>query len=194
VRAASRRRERDEEARDLREAAKETAGERSLAGEAVRLQELIGNASTTEVIARSPLQRDGAGTEAPAKVDEEPKENATYTMTVADVGTFDLTSWTWATSGDGAGGGGSGPGKANIRDLVSTKRNDGHTAKLMQYASSGQHIKTVELRSQRSGVSLTMKLKDVNITSFQVNQGDPPTETFALTFAEIEYEHSEKGK
>jgi type VI protein secretion system component Hcp len=51
--AAARRRRRDEEARtrELGETGKEEARERSVAGEAVRLQEMLGNVSATEVMA-----------------------------------------------------------------------------------------------------------------------------------------------
>jgi type VI protein secretion system component Hcp len=64
----------------------------------------------------------------------------------------------------------------------------------MQYAASGQHIATVELRSARGGEAFVIKLKDVSVTSYQTGSGDPPVETFGLTFAEVEYEFSEKKK
>jgi type VI protein secretion system component Hcp len=85
-------------------------------------------------------------------------------------------------------------GKAKLRDISATKQPDQHTAKLMQHSSSAQHVKSVDLRSERDGTWFLIKLKDVNVTSFQVNDGQPPTETFVLAFAEVEYESSEKAK
>jgi type VI protein secretion system component Hcp len=64
----------------------------------------------------------------------------------------------------------------------------------MEHSSTGQHIKTVELRSQRGGDWFLIRLKDAAVTGFQANDGDPPTETFTLAFAEVEYDYSEKAK
>jgi type VI secretion system secreted protein Hcp len=178
----------------------EAAAERGLPDETLRLQELIGNANVTEAIARSPLQRDTAGTEAaPAKEGEkeEPK-GVVYTMTMADIGTFELLSWSWGVSSGGSGGSGeSAPGKHTVRDLTATKKADEQTAKLMQYAATGKHIATVELRTSRGGEAFVIKLKDVIVTSYQTGGSsgdDVPLETFGLSFAEIEYEFSEGKK
>ena len=105
MRRTRRRRADEPDAREQDETAKETAAGRTLAGEAVRLQELLGNASATEVLARSPLRRDTAGTEAAPKKSgekDEPKDGV-YTITMSDIGTFELQSWSWGTtSGGGA--------------------------------------------------------------------------------------------
>jgi type VI secretion system secreted protein Hcp len=177
----------------------QAAEEHGLADEALRLQDLVGNASTSQAIARSALLRDAAGTEAaPAKEGEkEPPKGVVYTVTMADIGTFELLSWSWGTTNSGGSESGGGPGKANVRDLVATKAADQHTAKLMQYASTGQHIATVELRTTKGGDAFVIRLKDVNISSFQMGDGsggDAPTETFGLAFAELEYEFSEEKK
>jgi type VI secretion system secreted protein Hcp len=170
------------------------ADEHSLPGEALRLQELVGNAGTTALIARSALARDTAGTEAiPTKEGEkEPPKGVVYTMTMADVGTFELLSWSWGATSSGGGESGGGPGKHAARDLVATKAADKQSAKLMQYAASGQRIATVELRTEKGGSTFVIKLKDVIISSYQTGGGDPPMDTFGLTFAEIEYEFSEE--
>lgn len=178
----------------------EAGDEHGLSDETLRLQELIGNANVSEAIARSPLQRDAAGTEAvPAKEGEkeEPK-GVVYTMTMADIGTFELLSWSWGVTDarGGESGGGAGPGKHTVRDLTASKRGDKQTAKLMQYAASGQHIATVELRTTRGGEAFVIKLKDVIVSSYQTGGGDGDTviDTFGLTFAEIEFEFSEGKK
>ena len=177
----------------------EAKAEHGLADEALRLQELVGNANTTEAIARSALQRDPAGAEAaPAKEGEkEAPKGVVYTMTMADIGEFELLSWSWGTTSGGGGESGGGPGKHAVKDLVATKKADKLTPKLMQYASSGQHIATVELRTTKGGEAFVIKLKDVNISSFQTGdggQGGEPIETFGLTFAEVEFEFSEEKK
>jgi hypothetical protein len=85
-------------------------GEHGLAEETLRLQERVGNATTTELIARSALQRDTAGTEAAPAKDGEEEKGVVYTMTMADVGTFDVLSWSLSTT-SGDSGGQAGPGK-----------------------------------------------------------------------------------
>jgi type VI protein secretion system component Hcp len=168
----------------------EAAEEHGLADEALRLQELVGNANTTQVLARSALQRDETATEA-----EPMSGDATgYTMTVADVGTFELVSWSWGSSDSGAGGGGAGPGKATFTELSATKKHDEHSAKLMQHSATGQHISTVELHTQKAGQRLVIKLKDVLVDSFQMGDADPPIETMTLSFAELEWDTGEKDK
>ena len=177
----------------------QAAEEHGLADEALRLQELVGNASTTEAIARSALLRDAAGTEAvPAKEGEkEPPKGVVYTITMADIGTFELLSWWWGTTSGGGSGSGGGPGKHAAKDLSATKKADEHTPKLMQYAASGQRIATVELRTSRGGEAFVIRLKDVLVTTYQTgdgSKGDDPVEMFGLTFAEIEYEFSDEKK
>jgi type VI protein secretion system component Hcp len=168
----------------------EAAEEHGLADEALRLQELVGNANTTAAIARSALQRDETATEA-----EPMSGDATgYTMTVADVGTFELVSWSWGSSDSGAGGGGAGPGKAKFTELSATKKNDEHSPKLQNHSATGQHIKTVELQTQRGSQRLVIRLKDVLVASYQMGGGDPPLETMTLTFAELEWDTGEKDK
>ena len=119
-------------------------------------------------------------------------------MTMADIGTFELLSWSWGTTNSGGSGSGGGPGKANVNDLGATKAADQHTPKLMQYAASGQRTSTVELRTTKGGDVFVIRLEDVLVSSFQTgdgSRGDAPTDTFGLTFAEMEYEFSEeKGK
>jgi type VI secretion system secreted protein Hcp len=172
---------------------RERIEEGGLAGEALRLQELVGNASTTELIARSPLLRDETATEAtPAKSGEEEK-GAAYTMTMSDIGTFDLLAFSWGTSNAGTSESGStGKGEKQHSDLHATKKGgDESSAKIMEHAASGRHIATVELLMKKDGKTYaTITLKDVMVSSFQTSSGgDAPVETFSLTFAEIEYKY-----
>ena len=167
----------------------EAAEEHGLADEALRLQELVGNANTTQVLARSALQRDEAKTEA------EPMSDAGsgYTMTVADVGTFEVVSWSWAEHGTGAsGGGGGGPGKVKFTELIASKKSDASSPKLMQLSATGQHISTVELVTQKGGKRLVIKLKDVLVSSASQGHGD--VETYNFTFADLEFDTGEKDK
>jgi type VI protein secretion system component Hcp len=167
--------------------------ERGLADETLRLQELVGNANTTELIARSPLQRnETAADAAPAKSGEEEK-GSVYTMTMADIGTFDLMSFSWGTSSVGAQGPGpTGKEQQKHSDLVATKKGgDEASAKIMQRAADGKHIATVEVVMKKDGKTYaTITLKDAYVTSFQTSgSGDQPLETFSLTFAGIEYKY-----
>lgn len=193
---ATRRRRRPEDLpdRELGETGKETAGERTLAGEAVRLQELLGNVSATEVMARSALQRQATETEAaPAKSGEEPDKAHTYTMTLGDIGTFDVVSWSPSVGNEGSTGGGGGAEKADFSELSVTKRADALSPRIRLAATEGQHIATAELRAQKSGAVFVLKLEDVLITAYQANlDADPPLETITLNFAESEYEHGDK--
>ena len=160
-----------------------------LADEALRLQELVGNANTTAAIARSALYRDEAKTEAEPMSDG----GSGYTMTVADVGTFDLVSWSWAEHSTGAsGGGGGGPGKVKFTELIASKKSDASSPKLMLLSATGQHISTVELQTQKGGKRLVIKFKDVLVSSAQQGHGD--VETYNFTFADLEFDTGEKDK
>jgi type VI protein secretion system component Hcp len=186
-------RSRELEERDLPSAARETAVDRSLVGEAIRLQELLGNASATEVLARSPLGRDPAGTEAaPAKGGEEQK-GGTYTLTLAEIGTFDVLSASWGAFGGGSGTGSTGK-EPKPADLSASKKQDKYTPKIMQALAHGQTIATAELRLEGGGNAITLKLKKGLFTSYQTSEGEPPLEHFSLTFEEHEYDYGEKAK
>ena len=113
---------------------------------------------------------------------------------MSDIGTFELLSWSWGTTSPGGSESGGGPGKHAARDLSATKKADEHTPKLMQYAATGQHIATVELRTSKGGQAFAIKLKGVVVNSYQTGSGDPPVDTFGLAFEEIEYELSEGKK
>jgi len=186
-------RKQDEElrARELGEAGKETAGERSLAGEAVRLQELLGNAKTTAVIDRAALQRDATAEAAPANKGEETK-GATYEMTMSnDIGTFALESVQF--------GGPAPPGRGTkekeeeqpqISDLHATKKMDAKSAKLMEYASKGRTIDEVKVVMARDGKPyLTITIKNASISNFSNSAtGGEPYDSFSLTFSDVKFE------
>ena len=159
--------------------------EHGLAHEALRLQELVGNKNTTAAIARSPLQRDDKPVEADTKKAGEEKKASGYTMTMAEIGTFELLSFSWgASKGGGSGGGG---GKQEYSDLTVMKRHDEHSAKLAQYAAEGKPVATVEVLMQGAGGTMTVTLKTVYISGFQLGTGEPPIETLTLTFSEMEW-------
>jgi type VI protein secretion system component Hcp len=190
------RRSRDElEARELDGTAKEQAGERSLAGEAVRLQELLGNASTTGVIERSALQRETATEAEPAKGGDDVKASGVV-MTVADVGSFPLESFSWGASKPPPPPRGKEDEKEEKNkptELLATKKHDDHSAKLHLIATEGRPISevVVVLHGADGKPYLTIKLKGVLISSYTMG-GDPgggdAYENFSLVFDDFEQE------
>ena len=189
------RRSRDElEARELDGTAKEQAGERSLAGEAVRLQELLGNATTTGVLARSALQRETATDAEPAKGGGDVKASGVV-MTVADVGSFQLESFSWGASQlrPQRGKEDEQEDKNKPTELVATKKHDDFSAKLHLIASEGRRISevVVVLHGADGKPYLTMKLKGVLIASYTMG-GEPESgnvyDTFSLVFDDFEQE------
>jgi type VI secretion system secreted protein Hcp len=181
-----------------RSPAREAADERReapLHDGVLRLQRLLGNTAVTALISRTELQRDAAPAKPPP---QEKKEGggATYTLTVSDVGTFELLSFSWGASQSGAGGGGTGPGKHETKDVVCTKYADKHSAKLQQYVAEGRPIAEVTLVVKSGDGSVTFRFKNVHITSYQTggSTGDvKPIETFSFEAASMEFEHSGGG-
>jgi hypothetical protein len=170
----------------------EAAEEHGLADEALRLQELVGNANTTSVIARSPLQRDEAATKAePMKGGEH--AGSAYTMTMSDIGTFELLSLAWGQSKPIGPVGPREEGKEekhNYSDLTATRKQDELSTKLMQYAAEGRKIDTVEVVIQGAKGTMTATLKNVYISSFQIGGdegGGSAMDTFTLTFDTMEW-------
>jgi hypothetical protein len=194
----SRKRDEDLQTRELGETAKETAGERSLAGEATRLQELLGNARTTAAIGRSALSRDATGTEAaPAKKGEEERKGSSIVMTMSnDIGTFDLESLSLGGVGKGTQGPGSGgreeEDQPKVTELSATKKTDKTSSKLMEFATKGKKIDEVKIVMAREGKAyLTITIKNAVISSFSSgsDRGEP-FDSFALNFTEIQYEYA----
>jgi hypothetical protein len=171
-------------ARELPSGGRETAGERSLAGEAVRLQELVGNAKTTALL------RDATAEAAPVKEGAEERAGSVYTMTLSDIGTFDVESLSFgaarSTPGPGTGGEEKQP---QPTELVASKKQDEHSAKLMEYAGKSKPIDTVEIVMQSGGkVLMKIELKNVVIANYSVGTGGPDAiETFTLNFTSIEF-------
>lgn len=189
------RRSRDEpEARELDGTAKEQAGERSLAGEAVRLQELLGNATTTGVLARSALQRETATEAEPAKGGDDVKASGAV-MTVADVGSFPLESFSWGASKPPPPRGREDEKEEKNKptELLATKKHDDHSAKLHLIATEGRRISevVVVLHGADGKPYLTIKLKGVLIASYSM-AGSPGSgeayENFSLVFDDFEQE------
>jgi hypothetical protein len=192
-------RKQDEElrARELGELGKETAGERTLAGEAVRLQELLGNAKTTAAIGRSALLRDATGTEtAPANKGEEERKGGSLVMTMSnDIGAFDLESLSFGGVGKGVQGPGGGnreeEDQPKVTELSATKKNDKTSSKLMEFAVKGKKIDEVKIVMAKEGKPyLTITIKNVFVSSFSSGSDRGEAfDSFALNFTEVEYKY-----
>jgi type VI protein secretion system component Hcp len=166
----------------------EAAEEHGLADETLRLQELVGNTNTTAAIARSALQRDTSTTEA-EPMDVKGEKTSGYTMTMSDIGTFELLSLSWGQSKPIGREEGS-QGKVQYSDLTASKRQDEFSPKLSLYAAEGKSIETVEIVLQSSRGTMTITLNQVYITGLQIGGGkgdEPGTESFTLTFGSMEY-------
>ncbi len=175
----------------------ETAEERGLPGAALRLQELVGNTAATALLSRAELQRDAAPAK-PAPAEKKEGGGATHTLTVSDVGTFELLSFSWGASQTGAGRGGAGPGKNKVKEVVCSKYADEHSAKLVQHSAEGRPIAEVTLVMKSGDGSVTFRFKSVHITSYQRpgggSSGDTkPVETFSFQGDSMEFEHSGAG-
>jgi type VI protein secretion system component Hcp len=178
------------------EAAEEHGG---LADEALRLQELVGNTNTNAVIARSALQRDETATKAdPTKGGE--KAGSMYTMTMSDIGSFELLSLAWGQSKPV---GPTGPSekeqeeKHHYSDLTATRKQDALSPKLMQYAAEGRKIDTVEIVIKGGTGTMTATLKNVYISGFQIggdDGGGSAIDSFTLTFDTMEWKFPEGSK
>jgi hypothetical protein len=193
----SRKRDEDLRARELVETGKETAGDRSLAGEATRLQKLLGNAKTTAAIGRSALLRDTTAEAAPAKKGEEEQAGSSYVVTMSNgIGTFELES---VSFGGGRAAPGPGSGKqdeAPVSEVVATKKTDEHSTKLMEFAAKSKPIDRVEIVLRSGGkVRMTIVLTNVVIANFQAGSGGGDAyESFTLNFAGIEYKPAEPAE
>jgi hypothetical protein len=187
----SRKRDEDFQARELGETSKETAGERSLAGEATRLQELLGNTNVAALIGRSALLRDATAEAAPAKKGAEEQAGSSYEITMSnDIGTFELES---VSFGGGRAAPGPGSGKddkeAPVSEVVAMKKADEHSPKLMEFAAKSKPIDRVEIVMRSGGkVQMTIVLTNVVIANYQAGSGgSDPIESFTLNFAGIEF-------
>lgn len=109
---------------------------------------------------------------------------------------INLESWSWGATQAGTGGGG-GSGKVSVHDFNFGKNVDKASPKLMEFLTTGKHIKeaTLELcrpsEDGRSQCYLTIKLSDVLVSGYQIGgSGETvPTDQFSLNFAKIEFEY-----
>lgn len=88
-------------------------------------------------------------------------------------------------------GGGGDAGKAEFGDLVVLKKANKATPILMQACANGTHLPevTLDVLTAKGTTYMTIKLKNVYITSYQTggSAGDDPTESLSLNYVELEY-------
>lgn len=97
---------------------------------------------------------------------------------------------------------GAGPGhsaqRANIGNLVVTRRLDIASPKLFVACCAGTHFRQAVLSGRRAGKDpgkgprdfLTITLSDVTVSSYRIaSGGDVPTEEISLSFGRIDYEY-----
>lgn len=86
-------------------------------------------------------------------------------------------------------------GRANVADLVITKRFDAASPKLFLACCKGNHLKEAVLVGRKPGRSpvefLKVTLQDVVVTSYRImSGGDVPTEEVSLSFARVDYTYT----
>jgi type VI secretion system secreted protein Hcp len=110
-------------------------------------------------------------------------------------GEIDILSWSWgeAQAGTFGSGGGGGAGKVAMQDFHFVMSTNKSTPKLMLFCATGEHVKKAILTVRKAGKEqqeyLQITMKDCLVSSFQTggsSQGDIPTDTCSINFAEIE--------
>jgi type VI secretion system secreted protein Hcp len=113
---------------------------------------------------------------------------------------IEILSFSWGVSNAGsmAVGGGGGTGRATISDFSFMHYIDKASAVLLQKCAKGDHIPegTLVQRKQGGGQQefLTIKFKDVLVTSVQQSASDGVSESFSISpaFVEVEYKPQKK--
>ena len=117
-------------------------------------------------------------------------------------GQIQLESFSWnmhQTTSFGASSGG-GAGKVNMGDLTFVHRVDKATPKLMIACCTGQHLKEAVMTCRKAGGESAVDFLKITLTDVIVsgvspagtNDGDTPTETVSLAFAEYKVEYQEQ--
>lgn len=117
-------------------------------------------------------------------------------------GQIQLESFTWnmqqrTSFGTSTGGG---AGKVNMGDLTFVHNVDKATPKLMIACCTGAHLKDAVLTCRKAGGESAVDFFKITLTDVIVssvapsgsNQGDTPTETVSLAFAEYKVEYQEQ--
>jgi type VI secretion system secreted protein Hcp len=113
-------------------------------------------------------------------------------MTLQDVGTFEVLAWTWGVSNSGslAGGGGGGAGKASFQDMSVTRYRDVLTPKLLQLVATGGHVVSGRLDVASKDLVETFEFRTILVTSLSTGGSsgeDRQTENASLAFGAFDY-------
>ena len=113
-------------------------------------------------------------------------------------GQIEIDSFSWGVSNAGsmASGGGGGSGKASFQDFHFTKTVDKSSPKLMEAATTGEHLRSVELVVRKAGGDqleyYKIELQDVVITGYSTtgSSGEAPTESVSFNYSKIMFEYT----
>jgi type VI protein secretion system component Hcp len=186
-------------ARRRRDAPGTDISREGLAGEALRLQELLGNTNVTVLIARAPLQRDYAPTARGGGDKEEKSPDLPadgYVMEMSGLeGPVQLESFQWAgTTKPGGGGSGGDKDEPVPKEIIASAKSGKHSPKLVEFAAKGTSIDKVVIQLRRGGKTyMTITMKGVAISSYQAGsgaQGREPVDHFGLNANELQFETS----
>ena len=115
------------------------------------------------------------------------------TLSIENVGSSPILSWSWGLSNSGTIGGssgGAGAGKVNLQDFSLTKRVDPLSTELVRSAALGTHFSEAVVSvpiGPLSPFSIEYKLHPVFVSSVsQSGSGDATTESVSLTYGAFE--------
>lgn len=111
------------------------------------------------------------------------------TLTIQDVGSSGVLSWSWGLSTPVTigGGGGGGAGKTELKDFTLTKRINPLSSELVRAAATGSHypevVVSVPVGGPLSPFAIEYRLRDVFVTSVdQSGAGDESVESVKLAY------------
>ncbi len=116
---------------------------------------------------------------------------------------IDVLAWSWGLSQSGTThmGGGGGAGKAAFQDLSVTKWVDKSSMTLMEYVSTGKHIKKARLTVRKAGGTpleyIIIDMEDIIVTSVSTGGSggeDRLTENVSLNFSVVKTQYVPQAK
>ena len=117
-------------------------------------------------------------------------------MTLPDIGTIAVLSWSWNDSGRGVGG--HGAGRVSVNDVTMTSELGSHSAALSQATATGTPLGMVVLEATKDGKRyMRIKLHDAVLSAYQVSGGAGPNakphESWTLNASKTEWEVLEQA-
>jgi type VI secretion system secreted protein Hcp len=121
-------------------------------------------------------------------------DKAAGTLTIENVGSSPVLSWSWGISNPpttGSGSGGAGAGKVNLQDFSLLKRINPLSTELFQAVATGQHftkaVISVPIGGPGSPFAIEYTLRTVFVSSLQQSgSADQSTESVTLAYGAVQ--------